>query len=301
MRRRSFLTAAALAASAPALVGARPRPLPTASVLPPDPEAERLLGAAREWWRNRTDVPYVNYGALIRYRRGSHVFDNWWNATLRTKDRALRLERIPIPADEAKRLRGFPITIFGFKVADTNADAEPIRVEEPQIDPLSDFGVLSRYRSKVNVNSEATPNPLAEVEPGPSATPLREIGEVRSNTRDYDVRLVGEETLRYGDAYHLRLTPLRDPAVFRLRDLWIAKDDYATMQMTIAGIFHGKPYDSVRWTISYVPIESHWYVQQVRAANLHFGLNVEIEAMEFDFVDFHFPKDVPQFTFDRLL
>jgi hypothetical protein len=300
MQRGRFLKASALAASGLAL-GAR-RPAPSPSPMPsPDPEADRIFGAARGWWQARTDLPYLSYGALIRYKHGPHVWDNWWNATLRTKDHALKLDRIAIPADEAKRLKGFPITIFGFKIADTNSDAEPIRVELPQLDPTSDFGVLARYRSDINVNSEATPNPLNEPEPKPSATPLKEIGSVQAYTRDYDVRLLGEETLRYGDAYHLKLTPLRDPQVFRLRDLWVGKTDYATQQMVIAGIFHGRPYDSVPWTVIYVPIESRWYVQQIRAANLHFGLDINIDAMEFDFVDYHFPADVPQFTFDRLL
>jgi hypothetical protein len=299
IRRDAFLKAAALAGGG-LVLGARP--LPTATPLPPpDPEADRIFGAARAWWETRADVPYLTYGALIRYRHGGHIFDNWWNATLRTKDHALHLERIAIPADEAKRLKGFPITIFGFKIADTNADAEPIRVELPSIDPISDFGVLSRYRSNVSVNSDATPNPLDEPEPKATAGDLKEIGVVQAYTRDYDVRLAGVETLHYGDAYHLRLIPLRDPAVFRLRDLWIAKSDYATMQMAVDGIFHGKPYDAVRWTVSYVPIESHWYLQQVRATNLKFGFDLRIDAMEFDFVDYHFPTDVPQYTFDHLL
>jgi hypothetical protein len=115
------------------------------------------------------------------------------------------------------------------------------------------------------------------------------------------VRLVGEETLRYADTYHLKLTPLHDPQIFRLRDLWVTKTDYATVQMTIDGIFHGRPYDAVRWTVSYVPIDSRWYLQQLTATNLHFGLDVHIQAMEFDFVDYHFPTDVPQYTFDHLL
>jgi hypothetical protein len=298
MRRSRFLTGAALAAGG--LTLAARGPLPTPSPIPtPDPEAERIFGAARGWWETRVDLPYLTYGALIRYRHGSHVFDNWWNAALRTKDHALHLERIPIPADEAKRLKGFPIMIFGFKIADTNADSEPIRVELPSIDPTSDFGVLSRYQSNVNANSEATPNPL-EV-PEATAEPLREIGSVQAYTRDYDIRLVGEETLRYGDAYHLRLRPLHDPQVFRLRELWIGKNDYVTLQMVIAGIFHGRPYDAVPWTLTYVPIDGHWYLQQVRATNLNFGFALHIDAIEFDFVDYHFPKDVPQYTFDQLL
>jgi hypothetical protein len=302
MKRSAFVRAAALGATAFTGLGARPRPSPSPEPTPiptPDVEAERLFGLAKGWWRERKDVPYVSYGALIRYKSGPHVFDNWWNAMFRTSDRGLKIERIAIPEDEAKRLKGFPITIFGFKIADTNTEAEPIRVEDPTIDPTSDFGIVEKYSSKVIVSAEPTENPLNEPSPGP--TSLREIGQVQVDSRDYDVRLVGEESLRYGDAYHLTLTPLRDPGSNRLRDLWIDKTSSATLQLNTQGIFNGQPYDNVLWTVSYVPLDSRWYVQQVRASGLHFGFDTKIDAMEFDFVDYRFPSDVPKFTFDKLL
>ncbi|MBD5657372.1 MAG: hypothetical protein IAI50_19650, partial [Candidatus Eremiobacteraeota bacterium] len=48
------------------LLGAAPvaAPSPTPS---PDAEAERIFSRARAVWRDRTDVPYVRYGALVRY------------------------------------------------------------------------------------------------------------------------------------------------------------------------------------------------------------------------------------------
>jgi hypothetical protein len=303
VKRNDFVRAAALGAMGLGL-GARPHTPPTPEPGPtpiptPDAEAERLFGLTKEWWRGRKDAPYLSYGALIRYKSGPHVFDNWWNATFRTSDRAIKLERIPIPDDEAKRLRGFPITIFGFKIADTNADAEPIRVEVPQIDPTSDFGIVSKIRSNVTVSAEPTDNPL--LEPSPGATGLREIGQVEVALRDYDVRLVGEETLRDGDTYHLKLTPLRDPGTNRLRDIWMHKETSATLQLNVGGIFNGLPYDRLVWTVLYVQLGDRWYVQQVRTGNMHFGLDTNIDAMEFDFVDFRFPADVPAFTFDKLL
>ena len=272
MKRASFARALALAAAAIGTGAARPVPVPTLTP-PPDPQAERLYARAKEWWRQRKDVPYAIYGMLIRYKHSGHIFDNWWDAAYRSQDGALRLHHIAVPEDDAKRLRGFPIEIFGFKIGDTNPDAEPIRLEEPFIEPTSDLGVLARYASRVFVSSEATENPL--LIPEPAGTPLREVGRVEVATRDYDVRIVGDESLRYGESIHLKLTPLRDPRVY--------------------------PYDGVRWTVHYVPLDGRWYLQQLRGDNLRFGLNVAIQAMEIDFVDYHFPSDVPQHTFDKLI
>jgi hypothetical protein len=300
VKRAFFAGSLALAAGATMLGAGRPRPTPT-PIPSPDPVAERMFTRAKEWWRTRKDVPYLEYGALIRYKHAGHVIDNWWEATFRTSDNALHIERLIVPEDEAKRLRGFPITIFGFRVFDTNPDAEVVHVQEPLIEPTSNFGVLTRYQSRVTVSAEPTENPL--LLPEPSATALRVIGNVEVSTRDYDVRLVGEESLRYGDAYHLTLTPLRDPRLYRLRDLWLDKTTYATTQLTVDGIYNGRPYDAVRWTVHYVPLGGQWYVQQIRGDNLHFGFGLEIvlEAMEIDFVDYHFPTTVPKQTFEKLL
>lgn len=299
MKRRAFTAGLAIAAGAVS-VGARPRPTPT-PVPPPDPEAEEIFARAKAWWQERKDLPYLEYGALIRYRHSGHVIDTWWEATFRTSDGTLHLEHIAVPEDDAKRLRGFPITIFGFKVADTNPDAEPINVQEPDIEPNSSFGLLSRYSSRVNVSSEPTMNPL--ISPAPASTELREIGHVQAATRDYDVRIVGDETLRTGDATHLKMTPLRDPRVFRLRDLWVDKATGATAQLVVDGIYNGRPYDAIPWTVRYVPIDGRWYVQQLRGDGMHFGFGLEvfIDAMEIDFVDYHFPHDVPKETFEKLL
>jgi hypothetical protein len=297
MKRALF--AATLGTSAlVAAVGARPKPSPSPT-LPPDPVAEKLFARAKDWWRARKELPYLEYGALVRYKYHKYVHDNWWQATFRTGDGALHLERLVVFDDEAKRLKGFPITIFGFQLGDTNPEADVIRSEVPFIEPISNFGILSRYQSAVYVSSEPTENPL--LLPSPSATALREIGRVEVSGRDYDVRIAGEESLRYGDATHLTLTPLRDPRLFRLRDLWIDKATGATVQLTVDGIYNGKPYDGVRWIVRYVPLGGRWYVQQLRGDNLHFGLNTNIDAMEIDFVDYHFPTEVPKERFERLL
>ena len=298
--RRSLFVAALGTGALFAGVGARPKPNPTPTPTP-NPAAEKLFARAKDWWRARKDVPYLDYAVLLRFKHNKYIFDDWWQCKFRTKDGAIRIERLVILEDEAKRLKGFPISIFGFKIGDTNPQAEPIRPEEPFIEPTANFGVLSRYSSNVYVTSEPTENPLLLPSPSASATPPREIGHVEVAGRDYDIRLVGEEELRYGRAIHLKLTPLHDPRFYRLRDLWLDTETDATVQLTVDGIYNGKPYDSVRWTVSYVPIDGHWYLQQLRGDNLHFGLDTNVEAMEIDFVDYHFPADVPPKTFDRLI
>jgi hypothetical protein len=279
-------------AAAFAFLGATPDASPQASPLP-NPAADALFARARLYWRERKDVPYLRYGALVRYLHSGHVFDNWWDAYERTSDKAIGLTPLLDPVENNRRLGGVPFSIFGVKIFDTNPDADPIRVDEPRIDPTSSFGVASR-EGGVTL-SEPTPEPVPS---GPLA--FREIGNVGASVRDYRIDIVGTDTLDGVVATHLTFVPIADPAVYRIRDLWLDPATGRPIQMIVQGILNGKPYDAVKWTVRYTLVDGREYVQQLIADEpLHFGFETVVPKFEFDFVDFHFPDTVPQFTFDR--
>jgi len=254
---------------------------------------------AKDAWRARTDVPYLHYGALIRYLHNGHVFDNWWDAYARSSDGQLYLNRLVDEDEDRRRLRGIPFSIFGFQIFDTNRDAEPIRIDQPNISPTSSFGVLIR-------SFGTPPSPVPSLkpretpEPEPSGDDFRTIGRVEANTGDYRIELAGTDTLRDGPAIHLTLEPLRTPELNRLRDLWLDPQTHRTMQLNVAGIYNGQPYNEIEWTVHYVLLDGRNYVQQIVAdAPLRFGLDTVIPKFEIDLVDYHFPADVPKYTFDK--
>lgn len=295
---RMFLRIALTLVASLSFLGAAPPPAPTPS---PDSEAERLFLRAREVWRDRTDVRYLRYGALVRYLHDGHVFDNWWDAYFRTADGAFSLHRIVDIDEEKRRLRGVPFSIFGFKVFDTNPDAEPIRLDDPRIDPGSSFGVVTREFA-ATPSGEPTVQPFAfpSAAPSPEASGFREITRVETSVRDYRITREADEIVAGANTIHLHLEPLRDPQFNRLRDLWLDPQTYRTVQTNVQGLLDGKPYDGVLWTVHYVLVDGRQYIQQVVADEpLRFGIDTVIPKFEFDFVDYHFPKSVPQFTFDR--
>jgi len=52
--------------------------------------------------------------------------------------------------------------------------------------------------------------------------------------------------------------------------------------------------------VRYIELNGQNYLQQIYAdAPLHFGFDTTVPKFEFDFVDYHYPADVPKFTFDR--
>ncbi len=276
-----------------ALLGAAAAP--AASPTPvPDAAGERIFAQARAAWRDPSPPPYVRYGALVRYQHGKHVVDTWWDAVYRSSDGAIALNQLHDAAAENRRLRGVPFSIFGFQVFDTNPDAEPIRIDAPQIAPIETFGV----RSHVTLEPDAQPSTPAPLSTGL----LRQISHIVASTRVYQVRLVGTETIAGAPAEHLSLVPLSDPAANRLRDLWVDPQTDRTVQLRIQGLFQGKPYNAIAWTVRYVLIDGHNYLQQIVADEpLRFGFETVIPKYEFDFVDYHFPTSEPQGTFDRTL
>jgi hypothetical protein len=281
---------------------AKPTPVPSPSPTI-DPVALGLFTHAKSVWHTRSDLPYLRYGALIRYLHNGHVFDNWWDVWARTSDGQLSMTRLVDVDEDRRRLSGIPFSIFGIKIFDTNPDSEPIRLDDPRLEPNSNFGVVSAFGSQRTSTLDAPPasDPASAPNPDPSASDgLRTIGVVEANANDYRISYVGIDQLRDGPADHLRLEPIADPKYYRLRDLWIDPSTFRTMQLRVAGILDGEPYNEVSWKIGYVELGGRNYLQQVVAeAPLRFGLDTVIPKFEIDLVDYHFPTEVPKYTFDK--
>jgi hypothetical protein len=229
-----------------------------------------------------------------------------------------------VAQDEAQRLKGFPIALnfrshrndIRADSVDTSPDADAFPILDPIIDPNASFGLVATDPRAMLVGN-ATPRPGAPTAapqvartPVPAATPiavasgepLREVARVEAVARDYAIVFAGTDHLAAGDAYHLTLTPLRNPATYRLRDLWLDPVSYDTMQLTVQGLFSGKPYDGARWTVRYIAIGDRYYIRDIRTIDpLRFGMDRTVSDLEYDFVGYDFPATIPDITFRRLL
>ncbi len=290
-----------------------------------DLPADAIFSSAKNVWRSRVEAPFVTFNLRERYVWRERTHDNWWAVSYRDRDRALALRRAIVPEEEADRLRGSAIALNfrwhnGFGRADsldTNADADAFPVLDPHIDPNASFGLLRREQSAALVGADAsfanatasqTQLPVASSSdtPDPSSSPngdaLREIVTVEAVSRDYSIALAGMESVRDVDAFHLSLTPVRAPAVNRLRDLWVDAVTYDTLRLAMRGLFRGKPYEDARWVVSYVKMDGRSYVQQIRTDDtLRFGLDRYVTGLQYDFVGYEFPASISPLTFERLL
>lgn len=122
-------------------------------------------------------------------------------------------------------------------------------IGEPHIAPIYMFGL--RY-SHVSYN----------VGPVGSETALPVIATVSTRERNYDVSLIGVETIDGIETYHLRLEPLRKPKDNRLRELWVATTDYLPRKAVISGNFTVAPLVDVPWTIKFSVVDGTPFVTQ---------------------------------------
>ena len=129
---------------------------------------------------------------------------------------------------------------------------------------------LTRARSSQRfVRSFSDPNPRANrySEPGTNTPGLSEIATVVAHNRDYDITLLGTDTIDGHDCYHLALKPERDPGKLRLRQAWIDEQTYATWQLVNAVKLpiRGQALPSkMPWTIHFADVDGAHYVREGR-------------------------------------
>jgi hypothetical protein len=123
----------------------------------------------------------------------------------------------------------------------------------PLLTPAYTFGM------QYPLTRRTTSQPDAEV------NGLTVIAVVATQTREYAIDFIDDETIDGTPVYHLRLTPLRNPKKNRLRELWAGVDDHLPRRAIVAGNFTVTPLVDVPWTIDFAVVDGAPYIQRERA------------------------------------
>jgi hypothetical protein len=160
---------------------------------------------------------------------------------------------------------------------ESNANVDYLGV--PLLAPNFGFG-LGTVTQTVDPESTTTPSelvrevraqfrdpaPSRSASPAPSPEPtLRVIAVVSTETRVYDITLVGVESLNGSSAYHLILKPVRDPGRYRLRQLWIDTESYAPLKLVEQLNFVDGPGTTVPWSVTFVQRDGETYIARESA------------------------------------
>jgi hypothetical protein len=128
----------------------------------------------------------------------------------------------------------------------------------------------------------ATPPDLAD-------DPLQTIATVTAVDVAYRITFAGYETIDGVDTVHLVLEPVRDPAAYPLRDLWIARGDYEVVRLGYALPFKRS---TALITYDFAPVGTPpvWSI-------VHIAASAGRETIGEELREIAFPSDEPQSYF----
>lgn len=140
---------------------------------------------------------------------------------------------------------------------------------------------------------DPSPQKIAQLE---QTSGLKTIVSLTSTAHSYKISLVGVEPEHGGSAFHLALTPLRDPLKYRLRDLWIDTATYQTERARIGANFTDVAMEDVSWMVRFQQIDGATYIADERAENRivgYHGLMYSNFDVSFEFLQ---PGSMPQYA-----
>jgi hypothetical protein len=241
--------------------------------------ANQIFNRAVAFVRAQSYPPYLSYIVTVRTSTKSRWLVEQFQSVCRTRDDRVLTYGTPISTtNHPDNPYKFTLKVKGLAIHDSPNIDEPFGL--PELSPIYSFGLLQVH---------------------PASSPLRE----------YDVTLVGVETLNGHTVYRLSLAPRVQPKTYRLRDLWVDVRTSAIWQLTSAGAFASGPATGVPWTVTFTMNRGRWFIDsQETTTPLVLGgyappLNQYIavpgatryDGVSYTFLNVEFPKSVGDYVF----
>ena len=297
------------AAAAMVLASAAPSPSPSFSQPPgikqvledqtsgPPPAATRGLSAATIFAKSRLAMYLRTYPRYVAYvidvqantNYGKHYHEGF-RALLRTHDGALTVHSTPIYTSNQ------PPHPYGFSFFGINPEGKP----RDHIDPP--FGVpLMSATFDFDLARGPTPKHYGGEVPPEEQAPI--IGRIAVYGADYDVTLLGEDTIDGAPVYHLALRPRDDPDRNRVREVWVDERTFDVRKLVTDGIFEKGPPTTVPWTVTFIDLHGWWFIRtETTGATLrgpsHFlSPATEYEGITYTFGRYEYPGLISDLEF----
>jgi hypothetical protein len=285
-----FTTESATSLDAIALQRAKAEP-PTGKPTGPD-----IFENALKELRTLEYPSYVSFMVTTRANVQGKAFVESFRSLVRSSDDYVTTHKVPIATtNKPESPWGWNINIpilsqlFPLHKNNGNHD-EPFGV--PQMSPQYTFGLRP-----------SAPAHFSRVRPEPTATSdIKTLGHIRTVGRDYDATLLDTEPYFNRFVYHLKLTPLGDPRVYRLREAWVDTQAYIIWKLRVDGIFDTGPSSKVPWDVYYTLFQGHWFIaletttETVRTGGFLEGTPETVwNGISYRFSDFSFPDNVMDF------
>lgn len=192
-------------------------------------------------WTNKVSVDAVSDEELAHpyTPHGINTFINLFGATIPTSAPQNTFDYLGVPVLAPN---------YGFGVG----------TYTPRTTPLSGMDLVNEIRREFHDPAPHRPAP---------DTGLKTIAAIEVVRRAYIITLAGLVQSGDHDDYDLVLTPVRDPAKYRLREAWINETTFATDKVVTQGNFTDPAFSGFRWTVVFQQIGSAPYIASETAGS----------------------------------
>src|ERR1700694_1572851 len=241
--------------------------------------------------------PYVSFLITTRSTVNGKAFVESFRSSVRSSDDYVSTHSVPVASTNKPQSPygwniNIPILSQLFRNRTSHNHEDPFGV--PQMSPLYAFGLRP-----------AAPAEFSRVRPMPTASSdIKTLGRIRAVGRDYDATLLGTEPYFARYVYHLKLTPLGDPKVYRIREAWVDTQAFVIWHLRVDGIFENGPATTVPWDVYYTLVNGHLLVAlESTNATVHTGgfwsgtPDTDYYGISYRFSDFVFPENASELDF----
>jgi hypothetical protein len=265
--------------------------------------AHALAAAKRDGYSR-----YAKYNVVVTFTNGAHHVDSW--AT--TED----MVHASVYADIfSQQERDDPSTPHGtnFGVGLGLNDASQRSVGANDGTPSTSTAVAAPVKLSGGDTSDPVGPVALAIDQNFGLTPPRPYvvvheGETFSSRADGFTVIGGtrEDVPRYrvtlldttGNVAHLRLVPLRDPTLNRLRELWVETDTGHVQQAIVAGVGTRPPIGESHFKVTFVRKDGGTYISTIRSTeSIHFGDDDDVTDLMFTFENLELTDTSPKYRF----
>jgi len=261
------------------------------------PPATKGLSAATIFAKARLALYLRSYPRYVAYVVDVQANTNYgkrlhegFRELLRTHDGALAVHSVPLYTSNA------PPNPYGFSFFGMSPEGKP----SDHIDPP--FGVpLMSAIYDFDLARGPTPKHYGGDVPPDEQPPI--IGRIAVSAADYDVTLLGEDSIDDNAVYHLSLTPRDHPERNRVRELWVDERSYDVRKLVTDGIFDEGPATTVPWTVTFIDLHGWWFIrtESTTATTLgprHFIFGgTSYEGVNYTFGRYEYPGLISDYEF----
>ena len=263
MRAGGTVRAATAVMAALCLCAAAPAPPQAADSTATPLDGDAIFSRVRKAWGEGAYPRWAEYATVVEFHKNGHLIRRTWDTTEDLRHGVVFSRKFS-REDMSNPNVPHGVSIVIPFVGDLNPPPLP--------DPIGHVAFAIDQDDGMSPSSRHITLAVSDRALDDAGLKLPVIGRTGAEERDYDVKLLETSHDERGTEYRLGLTPLRDPAKHRLRELVVDGTSFLPETAVVDGIASRPPLTKVRWRVEYTQVEGATYIARESAlGDLDYG------------------------------